>query len=278
MNRPLSPFPPAFVPRTLAEAALQVLTTADPVAKCQQTLALAAAWRKGNLKAETTPVLVPRRPARPERPDLRQPREMPKRRRAGSPANRAALLHALAHIELNAVDLAWDITVRFGHLFPTAFCDDWVQVADDEARHFLALGERLAFYDTVYGDLPAHDGLWQAAEASSQDPAIRLAIVPMVLEARGLDVTPAMWDSLESVGDTLSAEAIRTIHAEEITHVGAGQRWFAYLCQQRGLPLVPTWQTLVQTHFKGKLKRPFNTQSRAQAGLTPDYYEPLATD
>lgn len=269
---------PASPPRTLAEAALEALATADPVAKCQRTFALSAAWRAGTLAADSAPVPMPRRPARPACPELRQPRDMPKRRRAGSPANRAALLHALAHIELNAIDLAWDIVARFGHLFPAAFCDDWVQVADDEARHFLALGERLAFYDAAYGDLPAHDGLWQAAEASSHDPAIRLAIVPMVLEARGLDVTPAMWESLEKVGDATSADAIRVIHAEEITHVGAGQRWFAYLCRQRNLPPVPTWQTLVQTHFKGKLKRPFNTRSRAQAGLTPDYYEPLATD
>jgi len=186
-------------------------------------------------------------------------------------------LHALAHIELNAIDLAWDILARFaGPDLPEAFYADWIGVADDEARHFEMLSERLAALGAAYGDLPAHDGLWQSAAATAHDLAARLAVVPMVLEARGLDVTPAMVAKLEAVGDRASAAVLQTIHDDEIGHVAVGRRWFQFVCEERGLDPAATFQNLVRAHFKGQVKPPFNQLSRDRAGLPAAYYEPLA--
>jgi len=267
--------------RTLAEAAVAVLTTADPGEKVRLTRAAAADWRAGRI-AEVGTARPPDRPARPARPELRLPRDMPKRRKAGSRAGKVALLHALAHIELNAVDLAWDVAARFadhaedGERLPRAFLDDWVGVADDEARHHAMLGDLLAGLGAAYGDLPAHDGLWQASEATAHDLAARLAVVPMVLEARGLDVTPAMIAALRAQGDDAAADVLQAIHDDEIGHVAAGRRWFGWVCARRGLDEQAAWQDLVRTHFRGALKRPFNEPSRARADFPRDWYEPLA--
>src|SRR6185503_18781478 len=143
---------------------------------------------------------------------------------------------------------------------PRAYFDDWVGVGDDEAKHFLLLAERFGALGAGYGDLPAHDGLWQAAHETRHDLLARLAIVPLVLEARGLDVTPAMIARLERLGDGDSAAALRVIYRDEIGHVAAGRRWFEWLCERRGLPPVETWRTLVRTHFKGAVKPPFNDE------------------
>ena len=180
-------------PRTLAAGAVAVLAAAEPAAKVALSREVAEAWRGGDLMIGNAD--PPPRPARPPRPLLRSPRDMPKRRNFGSPAGRIALLHALAHIELNAIDLAWDLIARFGVRgsatgWPRAFFDDWVAVAAEEAEHFSLLSDRLAALGSVYGDLPAHDGLWEAAAATAHDLLARLAVVPLVLEARGLDVTP----------------------------------------------------------------------------------------
>ncbi len=272
-------------PNSLGEAAIDVLMTADAVDKARRSHAHAAAWRDGFLNSigSSTPQ---DRPARPERPELRPPREMPKRRKAGSEAGRIALLHALAHIELNAVDLSWDIIARFAHeaedavgnifALPRAFFSEWVTVADEEAKHFLLLSDRLGELGSSYGALPAHDGLWEAATETAGDLAARLAIVPLVLEARGLDVTPAMIASLNAAGDPDSAAILQIIHDDEIGHVAVGRRWFEHVCAMRGEEPIPTWQALVRRHFKGSLKRPFNTASRDKAGFAAAFYEPLA--
>jgi len=268
---------------TLANAAVIVLNMPDPLGKVRTTGMFARAWRAGLIDTVGT-AEVPDRPARPDRPELKPPRDMPKRRKAGSDAGRIALLHALAHIELNAVDLAWDIIGRFGAVteggepLPHAFFDDWIGVADDEARHHLAVGARLEELGASYGDLPAHDGLWQASRATAHDLAARLAVVPMVLEARGLDVTPAMIEGLRRQGDLESADILQTIHDEEIAHVAAGKRWFDWVCARRGVDPEATWQDLVRTHFKGELKRPFNEPSRTRADFPADWYEPLADE
>jgi uncharacterized ferritin-like protein (DUF455 family) len=200
---------------------------------------------------------------------------MPKRR--GGSGGRVALLHALAHIELNAIDLAWDIIARFADdALPRAFYDDWVGVAEEEARHHALLAERLAALGAAYGDLPAHDGLWQAAQATAHDLLARLAVVPLVLEARGLDVTPAMIERLNRFGDAPSAAVLQVIYDDEIGHVAIGMRWFAWLCAERGAEPVATYQNLVRRHFKGALKPPFNRSGRDAAGLAEHYYAPLA--
>ncbi|HLY57504.1 MAG TPA: ferritin-like domain-containing protein [Stellaceae bacterium] len=256
---------------SLGAGAVAILTTADAAAKATMSRTLAAAWRAGTL-ADGTPATPPERPARPPRPELRPPREMPRRRGA---AGRVALLHALAHIELNAIDLAWDLIARFPAPGP-GFHDDWVRVADEEATHFTLLAERLAAHGAAYGDLPAHDGLWQAAEATAGDLAARLAVVPLVLEARGLDVTPALIERFAAAGDGETAAVLRIVYRDEIGHVAVGRRWFEAVCAGCGREPVATWQSLVRRHYRGALKPPFNAEARDAAGLTPAFYAPLA--
>ena len=238
--------------------------------------AAAAAWRTGEI-GEIGIARPPDRPARPPHPVLLPPRDMPKRRAAGGTATRIALLHTVAHIELNAIDLAWDLLARFAERAPPrAFFDDWVGVAAEEAKHFSLLAARLAALGAAYGDLPAHDGLWEAAAATAGDLLGRLAVVPLVLEARGLDVTPAMIARLEKAGDRESAAVLEIIYAEEIGHVAAGRRWFEHFCAEAGLAAEPAYHRLVRRYFKGALKPPFNASARAAAGLSAGFYEPLA--
>jgi len=205
------------------------------------------------------------------------PRDMPRRGRGMSEANRIALLHALAHIELNAIDLACDIVARFaGDDLPRDFYDDWTGVADEEAQHFTLLSARLASFGAAYGDLPAHDGLWEAAENTAHDLMARLAVVPLVLEARGLDVTPAMIENLRRAGDAGSVAVLERIYTDEIGHVAIGRHWFEWAARRAGLEPVRAWQALVRENFKGILKPPFNDDARSRAGLTADYYSPIA--
>lgn len=253
-----------------------MLAAAAPGDKAALSQALETAWRAGGLlvgRAQPPP-----RPARPQRPFLLPPRDMAKRRHFGSDAGRVALLHALAHIELNAIDLAWDLVARFGAAaaWPRAFFDDWVGVAAEEALHFRLLTERLTALGAAYGDLPAHDGLWEAAAATAHDPLARLAIVPLVLEARGLDVTPDMIRRLERAGDDDSAAVLDRIYRDEIGHVAAGMRWFAFLCRERGEEPEAAFQAAVRRHFTGALKPPFNRAARDAAGFPVRYYEGLA--
>ena len=262
--------------KSLAQAAVTALETADPVAKVAAVLDFAAAWQTGRitLVGAGNP---PARPARPARPELLLPRHMPKRRRAKNVAGRIALLHALAHIELNAVDLACDIIARFtDDDLPREFFDDWVAVAADEARHFSLLSTRLEIFGAAYGDFPAHDGLWGAATATAHDLLARLAMVPLVLEARGLDVTPVMIKNLRTAEDHDSAEILETIYRDEITHVATGTRWFQFVCRARGCDPVPTYHEQVRRYFRGALKPPFNEDARDRAGLTPEFYGPRA--
>ncbi|MBN36664.1 MAG: rhamnosyltransferase [Rhodospirillaceae bacterium] len=254
---------------TLDDLARSVLHESDPISKARASQDAAAVWRCGIVSVEHGP--VEDRPARPDHPELEAPQAMPRRRALTTPAGRVALLHALAHIEFNAIDLAWDITARFPGQ-PDAFYTDWIAVGDDEARHFLLLHDRLTALGSHYGALPAHDGLWQAAQDTSDDLLARLAIVPLVLEARGLDVTPAMIERLRQVGDEDSVAVLEVIYRDEVDHVASGSRWFNHVCHTRGLEPEDTWRQLVRDRFKGKLKPPFNDQARSKAGLMPSFY------
>ncbi|HET6156841.1 MAG TPA: ferritin-like domain-containing protein [Dongiaceae bacterium] len=260
----------------LAQGACGILSSADPAEKVSRALALTHAWRQERATFEL-PALPPMRPARPARPHLLPPRAMPKRKAGGSVEKRIALLHALAHIELNAIDLAWDIIARFGTAeLPRQFFDDWVKVGEEEAIHFSLLRARLLELGADYGDLPAHDGLWQAAEETSHDLLARLAVVPLVLEARGLDVTPATIVSFRSAGDEPSATILERIYRDEIGHVAVGMRWFHHFAEAAGLDPKQAWQECVRRHFKGTLKPPFNDAARKDAGFDPDFYRPLS--
>ncbi len=233
-------------------------------------------WRQGQL-AHRFDAAMPDYPVRPIAPALLPPNQMPKRRRGGSDRGRIALLHALAHIEYSAIDLAFDLIGRFGDAFPREFVADWLSVGADEAMHFAILDRRLKQLGSFYGDLPAHAGLWESAYETRHDAAARLAVVPMVLEARGLDVTPATVARFEQQGDAISAKILNRIYTDEIRHVRAGTKWFEYSCQQAGLLPVFTWQRLVKSHFRGTLKPPFNDSARLKASLTRDYYGPIAS-
>jgi uncharacterized ferritin-like protein (DUF455 family) len=258
---------------TLAEAACTVLNTSAPAEKVALSHRIAAAWRDGAI-AEIGSATPPDRPARPEKPELKFPREMPRRRNAGSLAHRIALLHAVAHIELNAIDLAWDLIARFvSSDLPRDFYDDWVAVAEQEASHHALVSARLEALGAAYGDLPAHDGLWQAAQVTAHDLLARLAIVPLVLEARGLDVTPDMIEKLRRQDDADSVAALETIYREEVEHVAAGQRWFRFECARRDVEPVETYRDLVRRYFRGGLKPPFNRVARDKAGFASAFYE-----
>jgi uncharacterized ferritin-like protein (DUF455 family) len=253
---------------TLAAAALDCLLERHVEAKLARTAATAAAWRAGDLQLEgddLPPVRELPVPGRPDRPLLVPPKALASRG-LGSKAGQVALLHAVAHIEFNAVNLAWDAVYRFRGL-PRDFYDDWVGVADDEGRHFGLLAARLAARGAAYGDLPAHDGLWDMARKTSGDALARMALVPRVLEARGLDVTPGMIARLRAVGDTASAEVLAVILAEEVAHVAAGTRWFGHLCRQRGLDPEATFLALVHQHAAGAVRPPFNVDARRAAGF-----------
>jgi uncharacterized ferritin-like protein (DUF455 family) len=264
---------------TLAQMAVEVLSTGDGRQKTALSRRHAATWQAaraaGNVPApgHATP---PARPARPARPELLDPRDVP-RRRPGSAPGRIAMLHAVAHIELNAVDLHWDIIARFTDTpMPVGFYDDWVKSADEESRHFNLISDCLEEMGSHYGALPAHAGMWRAAEDTAHDLMGRLAVVPMVLEARGLDVTPGMIDIFRRAGATSAVEAMQVIYSEEVHHVAYGAKWFHFLCGRHDLDPQEAFHDLVRRYFHGPLRPPFNEEKRAEAGLPPDFSWPLA--
>ena len=264
---------------TLSQMAVEVLTTADGREKTALSRRYAATWFAAREAGETIPLghaTPPDFPARPDRPELLDPRDVP-RRRPGSPKGRLAMLHAVAHIELNAVDLHWDIIARFTDVpMPVGFYDDWVKSADEESKHFNLICDCLEAQDSYYGAMPAHAGMWRAASDTAEDFMGRLAVVPMVLEARGLDVTPGMIALFEKAGETGAVEAMKVIYAEEVHHVAYGSKWFHFLCGRHEHDPKEAFHTLVRRYFHGALKPPFNEEKRAEAGLPPDFYWPLA--
>jgi uncharacterized ferritin-like protein (DUF455 family) len=261
---------------TIAQACRAVLLTADPREKVMSARAAARAWRSGQL-AHHFDVGMPDVPLRPERPELVAPRDLPRRKRGGSERARIAMLHAFAHIEYVAIDLAFDCAGRFGDGLPPDFVDDWLSVGADEAMHFGLLDRRLRALGSGYGALPAHDGLWEAADKTRDDLAARLAVVPMALEARALDVTPATVERFEANGDIRSGRILMRIFTDEIRHVAIGARWFRASCEARHDAPVEAWRVLLSARFPGLVRPPFNVSARQAAGLTLDYYGTLAT-
>ena len=261
-------------PSTLCHAALNVLLEPDPMTKVRLSETYGAMWKSGEICAigDETIERAPKRPARPAKPELIEPAKMP--RRSAGEKGRVVLLHAIAHIELNAIDLAWDIILRFtSDGLPKEFYDDWVMVAIDEARHFKMLNDRMGELGAAYGDFPAHDGLWQAASKTADDILARLALVPMVLEARGLDTAPSSSIKLRAGGDDKTASIMEQIAEEEISHVGAGVRWFEHICKIREIEPISHFHGLVKSRFKGDLKPPFAHDLRARAGMDTRYYD-----
>lgn len=242
----------------------KALSACDPDEKCRLVFDLAADPAH-SFDDRDGPVTAIGEPGRPRRPGLVDPTDLP-RRRLGSEAGRVALVHAIAHIEFNAINLALDAAYRFRDM-PQAFTRDWISVAADEARHFQLLHERLDQLGHAYGDLPAHDGLWEMAQKTGESCLARMALVPRVLEARGLDVTPGMIRRLREVGDEATVAVLEVILEEEVRHVALGSRWFRYCCEREGLETVPTFLSLLDEHF-GRPKGPFNIDARLLAGFT----------
>ncbi|NNC36920.1 MAG: ferritin-like domain-containing protein [Hyphomonadaceae bacterium] len=268
--------------QAIRAAAIDVLLADTPSLKCSAAHRLLRLWATGKTTVssnkKTVDIAVPNTPGRPLRPALVNPRDV-KRRRLGSVEGRIALLHAIAHIEFNAINLAADMVARFAMNRRIAdavradFITDWVSVCDDEARHFAMINTRLIEMGSKYGDLPAHNGLWDAALSTKNDLAARLVVAPMVLEARGLDVTPKMIQNLQKFGDDASATILTTILEEEIAHVAAGAHWFSHICKNEKRSESPYFRELLATHFKGSLKPPFNEKAREKAGLPRTFYD-----
>ena len=260
-------------PPYMNDAVRAVLEAPDPRIKAALARQAFAEWSHGALGVDTqAPSNWPDRPARPDRPSLLAPRNMPTRK-LGSEKGRAAQIHALAHIELNAIDLACDMAGRFcDRGLDDSFYGDWLSIAADEARHFLMLEKRLNDMGFSYGDFPAHDGLWEAAYDTRHDLAARLAIVPMVLEARGLDVTPGMMKRFNKAGDTATVSILETIYEDEKSHVAAGVKWFHEVCSSENLDPKQCFHNKLNDYFKGKLKPPFNEAARTAAGMPLAFY------
>ncbi|OOV09256.1 hypothetical protein RF819_17700 [Rhodoferax fermentans] len=249
---------------SLRAQALRLLLLPDTQDKAQAVRALKVQdWPLDTGTQLSEPLGVP---GRPPRPQLVQPSALAKRA-VGTPQGRASLIHALTHIEANAINLALDIVWRFPNM-PEAFYRDWWQVAVEEALHFQLLEAHLRSLGHAYGDFPAHDGLWDMAAKTQDDLLARLALVPRTLEARGLDVTPAIRNKLVSVGDQAAAAILDVILRDEIGHVATGNYWYAALCAQRGLDPVLTYTQLAQRYTAPVLKGPFNLSARRAAGFT----------
>ena len=248
------------------------MLTADPRAKAMAARAVARDWGLGRLSPRCN-TAMPDVPARPAAPELLPPNRMPRRGRSGSERGRIALLHAIAHIEFVAIDLALDMAGRFGGQRTSdgrgsAFITDWLSVAADEAMHFALVDRRLRTLGSHYGAMPAHDGLWDAARETAHDVSARLALVPLVLEARALDVTPIMIARFTAAGDLRTARILTRILADEINHVRFGTTHFTAVCEERKESSPQLWQLLVERHFRGTIKPPFNDSARRSAGLS----------
>ena len=250
----------------LRELARAVLTACEWPDKQVALNAMQAGLQAGCSVALEADGLDVRVPGRPEKPLTVAAQDVPRRGLAGR-EGRAALLHAIAHIEFNAINLACDAVQRFSGM-PETYYRDWAQVALDEARHFALLQTRLADFGYAYGDFPAHDGLWQMAENTRSDCLSRMALVPRLLEARGLDVTPGMIDKLRNIGDAESVAVLEIILAEEVGHVAIGTYWFNFCCQQAQKDPETAFIALLQTCGRGALRGPFNREARLQSGFT----------
>jgi len=252
----------------LHAAARRCLDATDPADKVRLSFETFAALEAGTLlpRADAAPPLPIGLPGRPAKPRLVPSRELAQRG-LGTAEGRAALVHAIAHIEFNAIDLAWDAVYRFRGK-PDAYYRDWASCANDEARHFTMLSARLAELGHAYGDFDAHNGLWEMAEKTAHSDVARMALVPRVLEARGLDVTPGMMERLRRQNDDRTVGILEVILREEVAHVAAGTRWFHFCCERDGIEPEATFATLLNDYMNGSLRGPCNDEARREAGFS----------
>lgn len=261
--------------KSLFEAAQEALLEPEVTSKQKLTHLLEQSFHAGETERKPIAVEAKINAGYPEGLHFVSPKDLP-RRRLGSTAGKVALLHALAHIEFNAINLALDAVYRFQEM-PESYYSDWLSIAADEARHFALLQARLRSLGSDYGSLPVHAGLWEMAQETAYDVLSRMALVPRVMEARGLDVTPGMIAKLQEIDDVESAEILQLIWEEEIGHVAAGSRWFLFLCNQRDLEPETTYLQLLERHFPGRLRGPFHREARKLAGFTEAELNALET-
>lgn len=252
----------------------KVLMHEHPQEKAQLSIALYANWQtltesqkvEALAKPSASTVLKLEEPGRPTKPELVDAKHLA-RRGLGSLAGRTALLHSLAHIEFNAINLALDAVYRFRDV-PADYVTDWLKVASDEGEHFMLLSDHLRSHNSFYGELNAHTGLWDMALRTDHDILVRMALVPRILEARGLDVAPPMIKKLEAQKDFDSAAILQRIYTDEITHVAIGNRWFRYVCEQRHLNGAAVFRDLLAGPSSAYLRSPYNDEARLEAGFT----------
>ncbi|XP_050205710.1 uncharacterized protein LOC126655530 [Mercurialis annua] len=262
---------------SLAELGALVLSTSDPLQKSKLSHLAFSTWR--NHKLPIGSCVPPSRPARPPKPQLVSPKEIPNPKDSGLPLN-AYMLHNLAHVELNAIDLAWDTIVRFSPfcgILGEGFFADFAHVADDESRHFAWCSQRLAELGFKYGDMPAHNLLWRECEKSSDNVAARLAVIPLVQEARGLDAGPRLVQKLIGFGDSRTSKIVARIADEEVAHVAVGVYWFVSVCQKLGRPPCSTFKDILR-EYNVEVKGPFNHSAREEAGIPRDWYDTSFTN
>lgn len=260
--------PNLAVPKDLRRAALHWLQQSDAHVKAQGVRSLALTWAEGGMMLDANSRLEPEGgiPGRPERPELVAPLAV-KHRSMRTVEGRSALIHALAHIEFNAINLALDAIWRFPGL-PADYYADWLQVASEEALHYSLLAAHLATLGHAYGDFSAHNSLWDMAEKTSGDVLARMALVPRTLEARGLDASPAVRAKLAQAGDDAAASILDVILRDEIGHVAIGNKWYAWLCSGRGLDPIAAYADLALQYKAPPLRGPFNLEARRAAGFT----------
>lgn len=245
------------------------LQACSPIEKIRLSYQVAEAWQKKELTLEKyAPILKFEEPGRPDKPELVPAREL-NRRKPSTKEGHAALIHSICHIEFNAINLAWDAVYRFQDM-PEQFYTDWIRVAKEEAYHFELLSQHLISLGYEYGDFTAHNGLWESALTTAHDPMVRMALVPRVLEARGLDVTPGIVKKLENIGDKKAVDILAIIHRDEIGHVEAGTRWFHYFCDKRELNSEQVFKDLINQYMQGRLRGPFDHEVRKQAGFSEE--------
>jgi uncharacterized ferritin-like protein (DUF455 family) len=253
------------------------LLETDPAAKCDLAAGLFAGWRKGDLVVHRqSPILPFDDVGRPEAPSLVDPRQLEKRSIA-TELGRIKLLHAFAHIEFNAINIALDAAYRFRQM-PSQYVDDWLRVASEEALHFLLLEQTLGERGSYYGAYPAHRGLWDMVCKTRHDVLHRMALVPRVMEARGLDVTPLMIKKFNQADDAPAVAILERIYRDEIDHVRIGNHWYQLLCDQQGLAAESTFRTLIDQYMGGKLRGPFNWPARIEAGFAAEELSILEQD
>jgi uncharacterized ferritin-like protein (DUF455 family) len=252
---------------SIFQAALNCIQESNPNLKLALTNEFKSLWLENKLYLESTPEIIKIiAPGLPDTLSLVLPRDLPKRKLHHTDG-KAALLHAIAHIEFNAINLAWDAIYRFQNM-PKEYYTDWLQIAAEEAKHFSLLNEYLNDLGYQYGDFPAHNSLWELAVETDYDVLVRMALVPRIMEARGLDVTPGMIKKFEQIGDSRAVAILNLILSEEQGHVFIGNKWFNALCKDRQLEPLTTFRELISKHVKGQIKPPFAKAYRIAAGFT----------